>query len=296
MRAGPRAATCRCSARALRRRSVDARASGSLVLALGGGLLTRARRRVRPAARRRRPAARGAAPARHRADRDGGDGQRIERALRRSPRSSTSSPAPARPRSPPIRWASSRATSTSRSSRASEWRSGLTKADARAARSREIVERDGARDGGGGLAADPDAHQRADRRRSLRRRRARSTARTSTSCSSSASRRSRRAEGRPRRRPTCASSRAAGLTLPARSARTGRGSRATASRSRTSTVVTETMAVGRAGRHGVRGGPALRAGGARPRFDYQGDLDVVARAAAQVDARARSSRSATSPT
>ena len=115
---------------------------------------------------------RGACPASRSRETDRHRPAHRARAARASPRSRTSSPAPARPRSPPTRWASSRATSTSRLKPHERLAAGphqgrRSPRDRRAARASRSP-----RSPVADLAADPDAHQRADRRRSLRRRRA----------------------------------------------------------------------------------------------------------------------------
>ena len=210
---------------------------------------------------------RGAAAPGHRAHRVGRDRRPRSSGRCRRPRGRrTSSAGPARRRSRPIRWASSRPTSTSGSSRAS---SGARASRRRRSRRRSpsVVEREVPEVAGARLAADPDAHERADRRRALRRRRPDLRARLDE-LRSSASRSPRRSDGVPGAADVRVEQ-VAGLTLPAHRPRP-REARALRAHRR-----------GRQHGHrddrgrsdvgdGARGGAALRHRRARRAIDYAG--------------------------
>ncbi len=95
-----------------------------------------------------------------------GRGHDREAAPASSPRWRPSSPRPAAPRSPRTRWAPSRATSSSCSSRSRQWKTGRTKARARRGDERRARHDPGP--AGLVLAADRPARQRADLRRQER--------------------------------------------------------------------------------------------------------------------------------
>ena len=250
LRAGPRAARCGGAgltvgvgvvALARRRRCSFTRLGAEFVPQLDeGDLLVEARRlpgvaldrvgRDRPA-RRRRP-------------------------FGRSPRSSTSSASTGAPESRPIRWASSRATSTSGSRTAQRWRPGSPRRQL-AREIAEAVERSRARDRRRRLAADPDAHERARRRRPLRRRGPDLRPRSRPAASARrAARPTSVAQGPRRRRRARRAGR--GPALPAHRARSRQARALRPHRRRTSTSSPRRMAVGHYGRRGARGRAPLR--------------------------------------
>ena len=176
-----------------------------------------------------------------------------------------------------------------------EWRRGLTKDDARRRRSRRRSKREVPEMAGGRLAADPDAHERAHRRRPLRRRRPDLRPRPRRRCRRSANA-SRRALRGVAGAVDVRAEQIAGLRYLR--IRPDRGKLARYGLTiEDVNIVTETIAVGRQGRRGASRSERRFGLVVRTAHRLPGRASTSFRALpAQVDARVRSCRSATSPT